>query len=584
MINKRILIIASLLMAVTVFAAQKHDNDNADGVSAGVHGYEDPTKGRDLTSRGKRTVVKYSLPKDLKDGIKIASLADAKCDKGAIMNLVQNIENGKYHTVDSLLIVYKGKLILEEYFNSGKIGQPHLQMSITKSVVACAMGKAIELGFVKSEEDLILDYLPSVDKSKLQPGVAQIRIKDILTMRSGLNYKEKNAKQQIKRAKSRKEHINRILTKSQSLTPGKVFKYKSTDPDLVGHIIANTTGMNVEQFAKIQIFTPMGIGPYKWGVASSTLSKCAAGLDLRSRDMLKLGLMLRDGGRFNGKQILPEAWVRKMIKTQYKNPSYPHSYGYFWWTHNFDVEGKKLFCHSARGALGQFIYYVPSLDLLVVFTSTNRKNMKIPFNAMEQELLPAFIHPDKKTPFNPTAAQAKTIPAASEVAKPKSGSGTSKPGDIIYEDNMQQGWILKKSKFTAGEATVELNPEVNLKLSVKPIGEKFLFVTLRKKIKPLIMPEKFEVKLKLQYEGDIGVPLSIALFDAARSSQAKPIKLANIPKDGQWHEVVIKSQHLRARPKGSKLKKLIRIFFSVRSKKPISGTIKLGKLQIIPVH
>lgn len=552
------------------------ENDNADGVSAGVHDYEDPTKGRDLTSRKKRTLIKYTLPKELKDGINIASLEDAECDKGAIMNLVQNIEKGKYDKIDSLLIVHKGKLILEEYFNSGKIEQPHLQMSITKSVVACAMGKAIELGFVKSEDDLILDYLPSVDKSKLQPGVAKIRIKDILTMRSGLNYKEKNAKQKINRAKSRKEHINRILTKSQALTPGKVFKYKSTDPDLAGHIIANTTGMNVEQFVKTNIFNPMGIGPYAWSNSSSTLSKCAAGLDLRSRDMLKLGLMIRDNGRFNGKQILPEAWIKKMIKTQYKNPSYPHSYGYFWWTHSFNVGGKKLFCHSARGALGQFIYYVPSIDLLVVFTSTNRKNMKLPFQIMEQELLPAFLHPDKNTVFTPTAIKTKPISPASEAIKQK--------GNILYEDNMRQGWKLRKSKFTSGKATVKLSSEAKIDLSVKPIGDKFLFVTLRKKIKPtIIIPGNFEIKLKFKYNGSINA-ISVALFGEGRLSQSKAISLANIPKDGQWHEVLIKSQHLRSRPKGRKVKKLIRIIFGIGSKKPVSGTIKFGKLQIRSVH
>ncbi len=591
MINKRILIIGSLLMAVTIFAAQKQqisaaekissDNNNADGVSAGVHDYADPTKGRDLTPRKTRNLVKYTLPKDLKDGIEIASLADAKCDHGAIMNLVKNIEKGKYKKIDSMLIVYHGKLILEEYFNSGKIDQPHLLMSITKSVVSCAMGKAIELGFVKSEDDLILDYLPSVDKSKLQPGVAKIRIKDILTMRSGLNYKEENAKQKMNQAKSKKEHIRLILTMSQALTPGKVFKYKSTDPDLAGHIIANTTGMNVAQFVKINIYDPMGIGPYKWENGSSTLSKCAAGLDLRSRDMLKLGLMIRDGGRFNGKQILPEAWVKKMIKTQYKNPTYPHSYGYFWWTHNFEVDGKKLFCHSARGALGQFIYYIPSIDLLVVFTSTNRKKaMKLPFKIMEQELLPAFIYPDKNTPFKPAITQEKP---STQVDKPKIAP-TSSNGNILYEDNMQQGWKLKKSKFTAGEATVEFTPEAKISLSVKPIGDKFLFVTLRKNFKAITMPENFIIKLQIQHTGNTAIPLSIALFDEKRSSLSKRLKLVNTSKDGKWDEVVIKSQQLRARPKGSKFQKLIRIVFGVGSKKTISGTIKLGKLQIVAVQ
>ncbi len=352
-----------------------------------------------------RGVITYQAPEQREDGIKVGE-AGKVADLSKIMGFVNVIEkqnqdfkigkgkavkkaDGKWSpkiqgTVDSLLIAKGGMLVVEEYFADARWDRPHYQMSITKSIMSYAIGKAIEQGKIKSENDLILDYLPEVDRNKIAAGVETLKLKDLLTMNSGIRIK-KGAKPQAKI--TLKNHSEVILSLTNPIPEEKIYKYDGVNLDLLGHILYNTTSKTLGEFAGEYLFAPLGITDYKFGKSICGLDKGAAGMALTSRDMLKIGLMTAAGGEWNGKQVLNSEWVKKATAV-HVNQDQPHHYGYFWWSHEIDIKGQSYRVRSARGAGGQYIFVLPELDLVCVFTSYYSPNS--PLRYFAEVVAPAF--------------------------------------------------------------------------------------------------------------------------------------------------------------------------------------------------
>jgi len=355
-----------------------------------------------IVSRGKIT---YTVPKKRDDGIEVADARkygvltklmkllneieqqnqDFKVGKGAKNARSSFPYNPKIRgCIDSVLIAKDGKLIVEEYFANAGVDKPHYQMSITKSIVAYAIGKAIELGKIKSENDLILAYLPQVDRSKVAKGVDTLTLKDLLTMNSGIRFKKPAKRPKI----TLENHAQLYLTLTAPIPAKKIYKYDGTNVDLLCHILHNSTGMTLTDCAKKHLFGPMGITNFKFGKSSCGLDKGAAGMRLTSRDMLKVGLMTINGGKWNGKQILNKAWIEKATAV-HVNKNRPSKYGYFWWSRDAAVNGKTYRVRSCRGAGGQFILLVPELNIAAIFTSYYATNA--PIRHFEKIILPAFV-------------------------------------------------------------------------------------------------------------------------------------------------------------------------------------------------
>ena len=96
----------------------------------------------------------------------------------------------------------------------------------------------------------------------------------------------------------------------------------------------------------------LGISNYAWQRDVSGLPKAAAGSSLRSRDMLKLGLVIAAGGRWSGEQLWSEEFISKAVSPLYTN-KVGHTYGYFWWGSHVKFGTERHRCVSARGAGGQ---------------------------------------------------------------------------------------------------------------------------------------------------------------------------------------------------------------------------------------
>lgn len=347
-----------------------------------------------------RGLINYSVPLDLNDRIEVADANNQNVNVKLLMNAVNRIEQDneiykakldsgipknklrKEGCIDSYLLFKNGKLILEEYFGFASIDNPHYQMSITKSVASFALGIAIDKGFIESENDLILKHIPEVDSSKLSDNTKSIKIKDVLSMKSGIQLDK-----EFLNGVDEKDFINQSLLKSNTLVPGTIFKYQGINPEIIVQILWNTTGKNMVDFVDEYLYNPLGIKNYSFDTSPNGLTKAAAGMKLRSRDMLKLGILSLNKGKFNGKQIINENWVEKANGKYVDNGK--NKYGYFWWTHYISYNNVSYEVNSCRGALGQFIFCIPELKTVAVFTSNGTRR---PFEILENIVIPSVVN------------------------------------------------------------------------------------------------------------------------------------------------------------------------------------------------
>ena len=144
----------------------------------------------------------------------------------------------------------------------------------------------------------------------------------------------------------------------------KKFKYQGADPSIVMQVIEAKVPDTAKDFIKNELLAPMGIHNYSWQEDTSALPKSAAGSSLRSRDMLKMGILVLNQGQWQGKQLIYAEFVATATESSGPNPN--RGYGYFWWTHEAKVGNKTFICKSGRGAGGQLILIFPEIDLIKI--------------------------------------------------------------------------------------------------------------------------------------------------------------------------------------------------------------------------
>ena len=322
------------------------------------------------------------------DDLKVEDLNSVNCDKEALNQLVVKLKDEEFGKVYSLLIAKGDTLLLEEYFGNANRDKLHPTRSHTKSMTSFVIGKAIEQGKIKSVDDPILKYLPEVDASKLLPGVEKITIKDCLSMSAGLRGSKNN--KPPKRLK-KDEIIPWILEDwpEKLVTGERRFSYSYSDPIIISHVLYNATGKTIEEMAAEHFFKPMGIKKHKFRTFGNGLTNPIDNMELRSRDILKLGLLTLNGGAWNGKQLLNKAYIDEAT-TAHAVVNKTESYGYFWWVNQIKVKGKTYEVKTAFGAGGQMIYVVPEFDMVVVFTAEKADKRKL-LALLQNTIVPAFL-------------------------------------------------------------------------------------------------------------------------------------------------------------------------------------------------
>jgi len=337
-----------------------------------------------------------SAPADKQDGLTVGKLGVDGGNLAAIEAFAHELaapaKDEKAGNVDSLLISYRGKLLFESYYRRGRANFPHYQMSITKSYTALAVGRAIQLGLLKMEDldKPAIGFLKELDTAKLVPGADTITLTQAMQMSSGIRLGEAKAKELLKNPAQLKgqAEIQAYLQFSDPIPPmPRQFKYQEPDTAIAMQVLNAVAPGGAEEFIKTELLGRLNIKRYHWEHAISGQPKSSAGSSILSRDMVKLGQLILNQGKWNGQQLIPADYIKRATTPVTAEPRY----GFFWWVEDFQLQGKKYHAIEGRGAGGQFIFMFPELDLVTVITSHD-KGMGDMLKSLPQRVIPAFEH------------------------------------------------------------------------------------------------------------------------------------------------------------------------------------------------
>ncbi|MCX6145179.1 MAG: serine hydrolase [Ignavibacteriales bacterium] len=270
--------------------------------------------------------------------------------------------------VMSLLVVRNGVLVGEEYFRSdGREVLYHVR-SVTKSVVSILFGIAVDRGMIRSLDATVNDYLG--DSYDAIPSITStISIRNLLTMSGGFQWEELQNSSSLDSWYYAPDHVQHALQLPVVNTPGTTFTYNTAACQLLSAIFKKATGVNLLEFARQNLFEPLGMmGDRPWMADERGYNYGGYQLSLKPMDMVNIGLLYLNEGEFGGRRIVSADWVRASTRGQIStNNVIPHGsgYGYLWWigrTGQYDY-------YFANGYGGQFIVVVPALRLVVVTRS-----------------------------------------------------------------------------------------------------------------------------------------------------------------------------------------------------------------------
>lgn len=345
-----------------------------------------------------------SAPADRKDGIVVGELGVDGGNMEMIVKLAQEIADGQHGEFDSLLIVHKGKLVFESYYSWGRINLTHPQASATKTYTGLALGRAIQLGYL-TMADLdkpVICFLKELDPTKFVEGAERVTLHQALTMHTGIGISEEQGEEFEKNPDqvNGQRLVQAIFEQSAPITAElqSIFSYGNYGPPLVMQVIDAVVSGAAGDFIKNELFGKLGITTYRWLPGPDGLPAAGWKSSITSRAMVKLGTLAMNRGKWNGEQLIPEAFITKatsrIITTGDTkvfgggNDVSNQGYGYFWWSGDLKSGDKNYFSTSAQGGGGQFIILIKELDLIVVSTAHVRAPSTLQMTA--ERILPAF--------------------------------------------------------------------------------------------------------------------------------------------------------------------------------------------------
>lgn len=261
------------------------------------------------------------------------------------------------------VVVVRARTIVAEWYAEDRDRDSlGASWSIAKSFTSALIGIAIERGEIPSVDTPMHTWFPEF----LGTDKEAITLRDVLEMASGIAWDETYEVGPSDIAEMALEtggsHVDIVLDNEVAHPPGTFFNYSSGDTMMLSHVLQQATGMRADEYAQRHLFDPLGVREVRWWRDRSghTLTYCCA--DLTARDFARFGQLYLDGGVYAGRRIVSEAWAAESIAPSRASDEY----GLQWWLPgNWDPRLPPD-TYAAIGVDGQYIYIVPSLDLVVV--------------------------------------------------------------------------------------------------------------------------------------------------------------------------------------------------------------------------
>ena len=338
----------------------------------------------------------YREPPATHDGWKVARGRDVGMDEAALARAVQRIididpASGKPWMIHSMAIAYRGKLVLDEYFYGYGRDEPHDTRSASKTFSSVMLGALMMEGANISPDSKVYDVMaPRGPFANPDPRKSKITLGNLLAHSAGFACDDNvdaspGNEDTIEADRTHPDWAKVTLDLPMQFEPGTHYAYCSMNINLAGAMLSQASGEWIPALFYRTVARPLQFGPYYWDLTGSGEGYQGGGVFVRSRDFLKLGQAFLDGGVWNGKRIVSQAWVKDSTAphmhvspatTGRQGDAFREVYwetdeGYAWHLLNVKSRDHLYPAYFANGNGGQLMIVVPQFDLAVMFTAGN---------------------------------------------------------------------------------------------------------------------------------------------------------------------------------------------------------------------
>jgi CubicO group peptidase (beta-lactamase class C family) len=299
----------------------------------------------------------------------------------------------KQFNIHSLLIIRNGLIVLDAYFYPYDGKTFHELASVTKSIMTTLIGIAADQGKLKLDQPM-LSFFPDLVIANRDSNKKRVTARHLASMCSGLDSvgleRDEGTLNDMRAAP---DWVQFAIDRKVVHKPGRVFVYDSPGMHLLSAILQKATGMTAFEYARSNLFEPLGIHDVIWPKDPQGFTYGWGDVCMHPRDAAKLGYLWINNGVWEEKQIVSREWVESSVKPQIKTDGDDY-YGYGWWITVKD----KLLDYSAVGRGGQYIKVIPYLDMVIVATGGG-----FDFDDIEPLIAPALIDASRSLHANPGA-------------------------------------------------------------------------------------------------------------------------------------------------------------------------------------
>ena len=286
--------------------------------------------------------------------------------------------------VDGMLVLHRGQVVAERYFNGMMAHTPHLSQSVAKSVVGTVAGILIGRGVVDPAAP-VTGYLPELEATAYRGATVQ----HVLDMTSGVVFDETytapdSHMAQMDAACGWKERPDPawpasvweliLSLKEAECAHGASFRYRSIETDVLAFVLQRATAMSLAALVSRELWAPMGAEEdASFTVDPAGYALGNGGFNATLRDYGRFALLHLGGGAIAGRRVVPAAWIeetRRGGRPALFGPIYRAIFPEGAYHNQFWIEDGKRRAYMARGVFGQIVYIDPEADFAAVILSS----------------------------------------------------------------------------------------------------------------------------------------------------------------------------------------------------------------------
>ena len=271
--------------------------------------------------------------------------------------------------ITGLVVLHDGAITHESYYLGTGPDDLRISWSVAKSFLSLLTGLLVTEGALKLDDQVVL-HAPELDGSAYDGA----SVRDVLQMESGVAFNEDYF--------DKGSDINRMgrvialggalddftaALKQRDRDPGGAWKYVSMDTHVLGMVLRGATGRAIPELMTDRLLVPMGIGPAYYLTDGEGVAFVLGGLNMRTVDYARMGLLVQQDGILNGRQVVPTAWVRESTQPSARTEPGKLQYGYQWWMPK-DATPDEI---MAQGVYGQFVYIDRAREVVIAVTAAD---------------------------------------------------------------------------------------------------------------------------------------------------------------------------------------------------------------------